>query len=112
KAPRAVRKLRHQAAAGVVIIGVAMVLIGLSLAHLAAGVALVTHASTVESWAMAIGIDIAFVSLEGANILIANEKLAASLRRHVNGTIAATILGSALFNAMAFGSAASGLMVG
>src|SRR5215813_13053772 len=74
KAPRVVRKLRHQAAAGVVIIGVAMVLIGLSLAHLAAGVALVTHASTVESWAMAIGIDIAFVSLEGAIILIANEK--------------------------------------
>jgi hypothetical protein len=65
----------------------------------------------VESWATAIGIDIAFVSLEDAHSRIANEKLAAASRRHVNGTIAATILGSALFNAVAFGSAASGLMI-
>jgi hypothetical protein len=45
----------------VAVFTVALVLLGLSLSHLASGVAIVTGAGYFDGWAMAIGIDLGFI---------------------------------------------------
>ena len=50
------------AASGVML--VALALLGLSLSHLASGVAIVTGSGERDGWLMAIGIDMGFVALE------------------------------------------------
>jgi hypothetical protein len=48
---------------------VALALLGLSLSHLASGVAIVTGSSEPDGWLMAIGIDLGFVALELAMLI-------------------------------------------
>src|SRR5436190_18157302 len=89
--PRAVRKLRQQAMAGLAICAVALTLLGLSLTHLAHGIAIVTHAPDWEAWAMAIGIDIGFVALECAQLTAATEKLRRDIARFTKPGIVGTL---------------------
>jgi hypothetical protein len=56
------------------VLAVALALLGLSLSHLAAGVALVTGAGPSDGWAMAIGIDAGFVALELAVVAPADKR--------------------------------------
>jgi hypothetical protein len=56
------------------VLTVTLVLLGLSLSHLAAGIALVTGAGPYDSWAMAIGIDLGFIALELARARRAGRK--------------------------------------
>jgi hypothetical protein len=50
--------------AAAAVLAVTLVLLGLSLSHLAAGIALVTGAGPFKGWLMAIGIDLGFIALE------------------------------------------------
>jgi hypothetical protein len=86
------------AAAGV--LAVAVVLLALSLSHLAAGVELVTGAGPSDGWLMAIGIDLGFIALELAVLAAPADKRAAVLRYAAPGIIG-TLTASAAMNAFA-----------
>jgi hypothetical protein len=90
---------------------VAMVLMGLSLHHLASGIELVTKAPTIEAWAMAIGIDLGFIALEAAQLFAASEKAAKPIGRWSKPAIAGTLAASAVMNALAFDAQAEGWLV-
>jgi len=104
-------RMSKQQALGAVILGlVAVVLIALSLAHLAHGIELVTRSPQWEAWAMAVGIDLGFVALELAKIT-ANDRTMKSIAHSLNVAIVATLVGSAVLNAFAFMAGAIGWMV-
>jgi hypothetical protein len=65
---RTLKALGRQSDAAIAIGGVGVTLVTLSLNHLAHGIELVTGAPTWEAWAMAIGIDLGFVALEGVAV--------------------------------------------
>jgi hypothetical protein len=98
------------AAATSAILGVSVVLIGLSLSHLAEGVQLVTGSSTAAAWSMAIGIDLAFVALEVA-MLVSPDEIRPAVGRYASPAIVGTLTVSAAMNAFAFASHAAGLMI-
>jgi hypothetical protein len=109
KAARAVRKSRRQhragrrqvfAAAGIG--AVASTLTALSLTHLAHGISIVTSAPAWESWAMAAGIDLGFVALEGAQLTSTSERLRREVTKYTKPAIIGTLTGSAVMNAFAF----------
>ena len=104
------RMKRQQIAAGAVA-AVAFVLTGLSLSHLAHGIALVTNAPALEAWAMAIGIDLGFVALELAQLCAATAANLRSVETFSRPAIVGTLIVSAVMNAFAFGSAAEGSMI-
>ncbi|MCL7441040.1 hypothetical protein MWF94_25975 [Escherichia coli] len=58
------RKLTRQRYTSYGTAGVALVLMGLSLSHLAAGIGALTHSDPAHAWAMAVGIDLGFIALE------------------------------------------------
>jgi hypothetical protein len=62
---------------------------------------LVTGSSAAESWAMAIGIDLGFVSLEVSQISI-GERLRRHVGKYARPAIVGTLIGSAGMNAFAF----------
>jgi len=116
---KAVRKSRRRdkaerrqvfAAAGIGV--VASTLTALSLTHLAHGIAIVTAAPAWESWAMAIGIDLGFVALEGAQLTCTSEKLRREVTKYTKPAIKGTLSGSAAMNAFAFCAQTSGWMTG
>lgn len=88
---------------------VTLVLIGLSLSHLAEGVQLVTGCDHWSAWAMAVGIDLAFVALEVA-LLLSPEELRPSVATYASPAIKGTQILSALMNALAFASHATGTL--
>lgn len=114
----AVQKTRHrelvatkqQAMAAGVLGLVAVVLTALSLTHLAAGIGIVTSAPVWECWALGLGIDLGFVALELAKIMV-RERTRKEVNGLLNTGITGTLIGSAILNAFAFGNAATGLMV-
>lgn len=106
KATRATRALRRQAATAAGIGLVAVTLTGLSLSHLAHGVALVTGSSDLESWAMAIGVDLGFVALELSQISI-GDRLRKQVGKYAKPAILGTLVGSAAMNAFAFAGQAT-----
>ncbi len=119
RAARAARKSRRRhkaerrqvfAAAGIGM--VASTLTALSLTHLAHGISIVTSAPTWESWAMAIGVDLGFVALEGAQLMSTSEKLRREVIKYTKPAIIGTLSGSAVMNAFAFSSQTSGWMTG
>jgi hypothetical protein len=119
KAARAVRKSRRQhragrrqvfAAAGIG--AVASTLTALSLTHLAHGISIVTSAPAWESWAMAAGIDLGFVALEGAQLTSTSERLRREVTKYTKPAIIGTLTGSAVMNAFAFAAQTSGWMTG
>ncbi len=113
KAPgeRVTRRGRHShvvAASGVML--VALTLLGLSLSHLASGVAIVTGSGERDGWLMAIGIDLGFVALELA-LLVAPATTRPAVARYASPAIIGTLATSAAMNAFAFASHADGLMI-
>jgi hypothetical protein len=100
---------QHGAAAAVAAVGVALT--GLSLAHLAHGIELVTRAPAWESWLMAIGIDLGFLALEIGQLCAATPSVRAEISRFTKPAIIGTLVASAAMNAFAFGSQAEGWWV-
>jgi hypothetical protein len=114
KAQRA-RKARRgregaSVAAAAFILLVALALLGLSLCHLASGVAIVTGSGERDGWLMATGIDLGFVALELAMLITPAEKRPA-VARYALPAIIGTLGASAAMNAFAFASHAQGLMI-
>jgi hypothetical protein len=105
------RAKRRQARAAAAVGTVAMVLTGLSLHHLASGIELVTRGPTIEAWAMAVGIDLGFIALEGAGLCAANQQAARAIGRWTKPAIVGTLGASAVMNALAFAFQAEGLLV-
>ena len=99
----------HVAAASGVML-VALALLGLSLSHLASGVAIVTGSGERDGWLMAIGIDMGFVALELA-LLVAPAAARPAVARYASPAIIGTLATSAAMNAFAFASHADGLMI-
>lgn len=80
---------------------VALSLLALSLRHLSAGIAATTGSPSLESWLMAIGIDLAMVAAEIAI-------LCGLAQRWASGLIVATLALSGGFNCLAFLAQAQG----
>lgn len=97
----AARQAKYNFIAGGVAGAVAVLLTGLSLTHLSHGIEIVTSAPGWESWLMAIGIDVGFVALEVANMLV-GAALRKQIAPYTNKAITGTLAGSAILNAMAF----------
>jgi hypothetical protein len=110
KSRRAVKTERRQAVTAFLVGGVAVALTALSLHDLAEGVQLVTHSATWQSYAMASGIDLGFISTELA-MLTASDKERRSLAKFANPAIIGTLTGSAIMNAFAFAKDAEGLVM-
>jgi len=85
-------------------------LLGLSLSHLASGVAIVTRSGERDGWLMAGGIDLGFVALERA-LLVAPSATRPAVARYASPAIIGTLATSAAMNAFAFASHAEGLMI-
>lgn len=105
---RTKQSVTNQQRVGYATLTIAGVLTFLSLSHLAHGVSIVTHAPTWEAWAMAIGIDLGFLSCEAACVLV-TDQARAMVNRFAKPTVIATMLGSAVMNAYAFTSTISGI---
>ncbi len=108
RGPRLGRRSDVSAAAAVML--VALVLLGLSLSHLASGVAIVTGSGERDGWLMAVGIDMGFVALELA-LLVAPAATRPAVARYASPAIVGTLATSAAMNAFAFASHAQGLMI-
>ena len=117
KAPAATRKTNkaarvasaHQRKASYAVGGIALILTGLSLSHLANGIQMLTHSSALESRALATGIDCGFVSLEIASLCVATDGVRKQLAKLINPTIIITMILSAAMNAFSFASEAPSL---
>jgi hypothetical protein len=107
---RAARALRRQTITAYFVGGVAVALTALSLHDLADGVRIVTHGATWQSYAMASGIDLGFISTELV-MLTASDKSRRALARFANPAIIGTLCGSAVMNAFAFAKDAEGLVM-
>jgi hypothetical protein len=108
KSKRVVRALRRQVYSAVGVGSIAVTLTALSLTHLAHGIEIVTSAPAWESYAMAIGIDLGFITAEFSQLLATNEKLRKQIARFTGPAIMGTLVGSAAMNAFAFASKAVG----
>jgi hypothetical protein len=108
---RAASAVRRQTKVAVGAGLVAATLTALSLSHLAHGIELLTSCPTWEAWAMAIGIDLGFITLELLMITAVTEAVRRKIARHANPAIIGTLLGSAGMNALAFANAAAGWMI-
>jgi hypothetical protein len=87
--------------AAAAVLGVTLILLGLSLSHLAAGIGLVTGAGPSDGWAMAIGIDLGFIALELAVLAAPADKRAAVVR-YAAPAIIGSLAASAAMNGFAF----------
>ena len=107
KAPVAKRFSRigkNQKRAAYAISMVAATLTGLSLNDLAAGTQLVTGVATWQAWAFAFGIDLGFIGLEVAHVIIPNPAPAVKhvFARYAMPTTVGTLIASACMNASQF----------
>lgn len=99
-------RLRRQRWAAAGAGAVTLILVTLSLSHLAHGIGLVTGAGAWERWAMAAGIDLGFVALEMSQLCAATEAVRRSVARYAAPAIIGTLAISAGLNALAFASQA------
>ncbi|WP_234053621.1 MULTISPECIES: hypothetical protein [unclassified Xanthobacter] len=99
-------RLKRQHGAAAATGAVTMILVALSLSHLAHGIGLVTGAGSWERWAMAAGIDLGFVALEMSQLCAATEAVRRSVARYAAPAIVGTLAISAALNALAFAAAA------
>lgn len=88
----------------------ALVLTGLSLSHLARGTEIITGSEPAASWAMAIGLDLAFGSLEVA-LLYAQDKARREVSRFAVPAIIGTLAMSGAMNALSFSEHSEGFML-
>lgn len=100
--PSLTRKLKKQRTAAYFAGGVCLTLTSLSLSHLAHGFGIVTSDFGWQSWAMAVGVDLGFVSLEAAELCSSHESIRKRVRKYTRPTIIGTIALSAVMNAIAF----------
>jgi hypothetical protein len=96
---------RHAPAIGLG--AVIVVLLTLSLDHLAHGVEIVTNCAPWEAYAMAIGLDLLIVGLEVAMVSTAGTKAYKAVARFANPALIAAFVWSAGLNAFAFSAAAT-----
>jgi hypothetical protein len=108
---RHVRAMRRQTTVATAAGFVAATLTALSLSHLAHGIALMTGCPGWESWAMAVGIDLGFITLELLMVTAVTEAVRRRVGKHARPAILGTLAGSAGMNALAFASQAAGYMV-
>jgi len=102
-------EIRAQRYSAAMLGGVAAVIMGLSLSHLAHGIELITAPSYAwEPWAMGVGIDCGLVATE-ISTLTASEKVRRETRRYSIAMITGTLVLSAAMNAYGFASQASTL---
>jgi hypothetical protein len=107
KASKAALLRRYAPAAG---LGAAiMVLLALSLDHLASGVVIVTGCSWWEALAMAIGLDLLIVALEVSMVSTVGTKAHRQVCRFANPALIAAFTWSAGLNAFAFSAASAAL---
>jgi hypothetical protein len=90
---------------------VALTLTALSLTHLTCGIAQVTGGSTLESAAMAIGVDAGFIALEVAQVVKVSDQASRVISKYAPPAIIGTMLASAALNAFGFASHAQGVML-
>lgn len=102
------RKMRRQRGTSYATAGVALVLMGLSLSHLAAGIQALTHSDPAHAWSMAIGIDLGFIALEIGQLCATSESIRTKIMQWAGPTIIGTLTVSAAMNAYAFASVAVG----
>ncbi|WP_027521721.1 hypothetical protein [Bradyrhizobium sp. Ec3.3] len=96
------RKIARQRFAAYAVAGVALVLTGLSLSHLAAGVQMLSQGTTWHAWAMAVGIDLGFIGLELAQLCVTTAELRRHVSRFADPAVKGTLIVSAAMNAYAF----------
>lgn len=101
------RRLRRQHLAAGSTGGVAVVLTGLSLSHLAHGIELVTGAAAWECWALAVGVDLGFLAFEVALLCAATEAVRRSVGRWAHPAVMVLLVISGCLNALAFAHAAT-----
>jgi hypothetical protein len=102
---------QHVAAAAVATLAGALTF--LSVSHLAAGYAAVTHCAEWEAIVSAIGVDVGFLLLELSQIVTVRDATLRYVARWANPAIAVTLAGSAALNSYAFAQgAASPLAIG
>jgi hypothetical protein len=87
--------------------GVILVLLYLSLNHLARGITIVTSTSEWEGTAMAIGLDLLIVALECAMVATVGTKSYKSVARFANPALIVAFVWSAGLNAFAFSAETS-----
>jgi hypothetical protein len=107
---RQAKALRRQTLTAGLVGGVAVALTALSLHDLAQGVQIVTHSATWQSYAMASGIDLGFISTELA-MLTASDKERKAMSRFAKPAIIGTLCGSAIMNAFAFARDADSMIM-
>lgn len=107
KAARLTRRQRIQHKSAYAVLGVAGALTALSLEHLATGATLVTHCTPLDGYALASGIDLGFIALEAATLVMPSPHVA----KYARPAILATLALSAVMNAFAFAQGAEGMMV-
>jgi MFS family permease len=105
------RKMARQRGAAYGIGAVAVVLMGLSLSHLASGVLALTHGEEWHAWAMAVGIDAGFIGLELGQLCVSTETMRKTVAKWAEPTIIGTLIVSAIMNAYAFASTTDNLAV-
>ncbi len=105
------RAMRRQTTVAVAAGLVAATLTALSLSHLAHGIELMTTCPSWESWAMAVGIDLGFITLELLLVTAVTEAVRRKISRHARPAIVGTLSGSALMNALAFAFQTTGYMI-
>ena len=98
---------RHAPAAGLG--SVILVLLYLSLSHLAHGVVIVTGCEAWEGMAMAVGLDLLIVGLECAMVATAGTKAYRPVARFANPALVVAFMWSAGLNAFAFSAASAAL---
>lgn len=101
-------RLRRQRFAAAASGAVAVILTGLSLTHLAHGIAVVTSAAPWETWAMAAGIDLGFLAAESAMLCAASEPVRRTVGRWAHPTVIVSLTLSGVLNALAFAHGADG----
>jgi hypothetical protein len=105
RAPKSAWFRRHAPAAGLG--AVIIVLLYLSLNHLAHGIQIVTNCEAWEGTAMAIGLDLLIVALECAMVVTAGTRAYKPVARFANPALVTAFLWSAGLNAFAFSAASS-----
>ncbi|NVO13865.1 MAG: hypothetical protein HXX10_07500 [Rhodoplanes sp.] len=104
------RARRWQSASAAAVLGVALMLIVLSLSHLAAGFALVTGSPVGgwEAWAWAASIDLGFVACEAAQLCATTKKAEVTVAKYAKWTVIGLLIVSAVMNAFALTANAGG----
>ncbi len=96
------RKMHRQRICSYGVGTISLVLMGLSLSHLAGGIQLLTGCGTYAAWAMAMGIDLGFISLELSQLCAVSPALRATVTRFAGPAVKVTLAVSALINAYQF----------